>query len=334
MSEGAPKQVSKYGVLLVNLGTPDEPTSSAVRRYLREFLSDRRVIDTPRLLWWFILNCIILLVRPAKVAKLYQAVWSDEGSPLLAIGKKQAAALGERLQQRLQQKVPVVLAMTYGQPSTKVGIADLQAQGCDKILVLPLYPQYSGTTTAAVFDAVAKALSQESNLPELRFLNAFYNHQPYINALVNTVDQYWKNNGRPDRLLISFHGIPERYVEKGDPYVGQCKATAAALADKLALAAGQWECSFQSRFGPAEWVKPYTDKTLEQWGQSGIGRVDVICPAFTADCLETLEEIKIQNRDIFLNAGGGDYHYIPALNDTPDFIDCLADLVIQHTEGW
>lgn len=334
MSEEHHRQTTRYGVLLVNLGTPDEPTPSAVRRYLREFLSDRRVIDTPRLLWWFVLNCIILLVRPAKVAKLYQAVWSDNGSPLLAIGKKQAVALGERFKERLGQELPVSLAMTYGNPSTKAGIAELQAQGCDKILVLPLYPQYSGTTTAAVFDAVAKALALQSNLPELRFVKSFHVDQAYIGALASSVDRYWQANDRPDRLLMSFHGIPERYVDQGDPYVGQCKATAAALADKLALDDAQWECSFQSRFGPAEWVKPYTDKTLEQWGESGVGRVDVICPAFTADCLETLEEIKIQNRDVFLNAGGEQYHYIPALNDNPEFVDCLADLVDRHTEGW
>ncbi len=334
MSEPLEQSSPRYGVLLVNLGTPDQPTPSAVRRYLREFLSDPRVIDTPRLVWWVILNAIILVVRPSRVAKLYQSVWTDQGSPLLAIGKRQVAALCAELERRQGYPVPVALAMTYGNPSIKDEIAGLQAQGCQRILVLPLYPQYSGTTTAAIFDAIAKALRSQPDLPELRFINDYHLDTGYITALAESVKEQWQTKGRSERLLISFHGVPERYVEAGDPYVGQCRATAQDLAEALELDDGQWLCSFQSRFGPAEWVKPYTDKTLQQWGAEGVSSVDVICPAFAADCLETLEEIKIQNRDFFLEAGGKAYHYITALNDRPDFIHCLAQLVERNTGGW
>ncbi len=334
MSEPLEQSSPRYGVLLVNLGTPDQPTPSAVRRYLREFLSDPRVIDTPRLVWWVILNAIILVVRPSRVAKLYQSVWTDQGSPLLAIGKRQVVALCSELERRQGYVVPVALAMTYGNPSLKDEIAGLQAQGCQRILVLPLYPQYSGTTTAAIFDAIAKALKVQPDLPELRFINDYHLDASYITALAESVKEHWQARGRSERLLISFHGVPERYVEAGDPYTDQCRATAQALAEALELDDGQWLCSFQSRFGPAEWVKPYTDKTLQQWGAEGVPSVDVICPAFAADCLETLEEIKIQNRDFFIEAGGKEYHYIPALNERPDFIHCLAQLVERNTGGW
>ncbi len=334
MPETVEPSSSRYGVLLVNLGTPDEPTPSAVRRYLREFLSDPRVIDTPRVLWWLILNLIILWVRPGKVAKLYQEIWSDDGSPLLAIGKRQVAALSQQLEKRQGYAVPVALAMTYGNPSLKNEIAALQALDCQRILVLPLYPQYSGTTTAAIFDAIAKALKTKPDLPELRFINDYHLDNGYIDALAESVKEHWQAEGRSERLLISFHGVPERYVEAGDPYADQCRATAQALAESLELEEGQWLCSFQSRFGPAEWIKPYTDVTLQQWGAEGVSSVDIICPAFAADCLETLEEIKIQNRDFFMEAGGKAYHYIPALNDRPAFIDCLAELVEGNTGGW
>lgn len=334
MSESSGQSAPDFGVLLVNLGTPDQPTPGAVRRYLREFLSDARVIDTPRLLWWFILNVIILQVRPAKVAKLYRAIWTEQGSPLLAIGRRQVKALCSELEKRLAKKIPVQLAMTYGNPSVSSALAALRAAGCDRVLVLPLYPQYSGTTTAAVFDVVAKALRTESDLPELRFIKEFHLCDDYIAALAQSVEEHWQDNGRAERLLMSFHGVPERYLERGDPYADQCRATARALAEKLELQDDQWLCSFQSRFGPAEWVKPYTDIVLQEWGASEVASVDVICPAFAADCLETLEEIKIQNRDFFLQAGGKEYRYIPALNDRTKFIECLAGLVERHTEGW
>lgn len=327
-------QRCRFGVLLVNLGTPDEPSAAAVRRYLREFLSDSRVIDTPRILWWFILNLIILWVRPPKVAKLYQAVWTEQGSPLLAIGKRQAQALQTVLRQQMGKAIPVELAMTYGNPSVKEALASLREQGCRRVLVLTLYPQYSRTTTAAVFDVVANALKQEPNLPELRFINSYHLQESYIAALAESVQAHWRENGRGTRLLMSFHGVPERYAEQGDPYPDYCRATAQALAEKLQLSEGQWLCSFQSRFGPAEWVKPYTDQVLQEWGSSGVTSVDVICPAFSADCLETLEEIKIQNRNFFLQAGGKEYSYIAALNYSPGFISCLAQLVGQHSGGW
>jgi ferrochelatase len=322
------------GVLLVNLGTPDTPTPTGVRIFLREFLSDRRVIDAPKLIWLFVLNCIILLVRPAKVARLYKAVWTDEGSPLLAIGKQQEAALQALLAERVTQSIKVVLAMTYGRPSISQGLEKLKASGYNRVLVLPLYPQYSGTTTAAIFDAVANALKDVPDLPELRFVNSYADRPDFVSALKTSVETYWAERGRPDRLLMSFHGIPKKYADKGDPYIKECYATADLLAKSLALETDQWACTFQSRFGPAEWVKPYTDDTLLAWGKEGVKRVDVICPAFTADCLETLEEIAIQNKEVFIEAGGGDYHYIPALNASPEFIACLTGMVEQHTKSW
>jgi len=273
-------------------------------------------------------------VRPPKVAKLYQTVWGEQGSPLLAVGKRQAQALQLALQQRCGRDIPVELAMTYGNPSVKQALASLRRQDVERIVVVPLYPQYSGTTTAAAFDAVAKALAKEPKLPELRFINDYHRHEQYITALAESVQAHWRAHDKAERLLISFHGIPERYAEQGDPYPQRCRATAQALADKLKLSQDAWLCSFQSRFGPAEWVKPYTDKVLEAWGEAGVESVDVICPAFSADCLETLEEIKIQNCETFLQAGGKKYQYIAALNDSPAFIATLVSLVEQHSGGW
>lgn len=322
-----------FGVLLVNLGTPDAPTTPSVRRYLREFLSDRRVIDTPRILWWFILNFVILLVRPAKVAKLYQSIWSVNGSPLLKGSQAQAEGLQQQLSARGSHAV-VELAMTYGKPSISAAIAKLRAAGCERILVLPLYPQYSATTTAAVMDAVFKSQQQVRDIPEFRFVKSYCDQPAYITALASSVQKHWQAKGRAEKLLMSFHGIPQRYADSGDPYPGECQKTAHALAQALGLADDQWSYTFQSRFGPAEWLQPYTDKTLASLPGSGIKTVDIISPAFTADCLETLEELKVENREIFLQAGGERYEYIPALNGDPLFIQCLAELSEQHAQGW
>jgi len=325
---------ARYGVLLVNLGTPEAPTPKAVRRYLAEFLGDPRVIDAPRWLWWPILHGVILRIRPPKVAKAYASVWQEEGSPLMAIGRRQQRALRERLASQMGESIPVELAMTYGKPSMEEAGLKLRESGVDRIVVLPLYPQFSRTTTAAVFQRLAKALEPCPHLPELRFVRDYHDHPDYISALAASVRQHWEANGDRGRLLMSYHGIPKRYVDNGDPYARHCEKTSRLLAEELGLGEGEWFQSYQSRFGREEWLKPYTDETLKAWGADKIECVDVISPAFAADCLETLEEIDAENRHYFQEAGGGRYRYIPALNDRPEHVTLLTKLVEQHTAGW
>lgn len=328
------KQTPPFGVLLVNLGTPEAPTASAVRRYLAEFLWDKRVVDVPRPIWWLVLNGIILRFRPGRVAKAYKSVWMDEGSPLMHYSKAQQAALRLALADLYEQDIPVELAMTYGKPSMEEAGANLRKAGVEKMLVLPLYPQFSASTTAAVHDRLAKGLARCPHLPEIRWVRDYHDHPGYIRALADSVREYWQAHGRGERLMMSFHGIPERYERNGDPYPSQCRKTAALLAAELGLDQAQWLCTFQSRFGREEWVKPYTDHTLESWGKEGLSRVDIISPAFAADCLETLEELDVENRELFQESGGGDYHYIPCLNARDDHIQLLATLVNTHTKGW
>lgn len=323
-----------FGVLLANLGTPVAPTPQAVRTYLAEFLWDKRVVDAPRPLWWLILNGIILRTRPKRVAKAYASVWTDEGSPLMSISRRQQRALQQALKDAFGCDIPVALAMTYGEPSMEQAGRELRAAGVQNMLVLPLYPQYSATTTGAVFDRLAKGLKACPHLPQMRFVNEYHLHPQYIRALADSVREYRAQYGSGDKLLLSFHGIPERYERQGDPYPSQCRATAKAVAAELGLHDDQWLCSFQSRFGREEWVKPYTDATLEAWGKEGVGRVDVISPAFSADCLETLEELSVENRDHFIHHGGRDYHYIPCLNDRTDHIAMMTALVEANTGGW
>ena len=324
-----------FGVMLVNLGTPENPDTASVRRYLAQFLSDPRVIRLPRILWWFILNCIILRVRPKKVALLYQSIWTDEGSPLMSISRGQAAAVKRLLGQQLQREIPVELAMSYGEPSLISAGRKLAQSGVNRIIVLPMYPQYSSSTTAAVFDGLAAALKPCPDIPELIFIRDYWQRPDFIQALKASVEEHWQQHGKPDRLLMSFHGIPQRYEDQGDPYPSQCRGTAKALAEALNLNDQQWSESFQSRFGREEWVKPYTDELLMQWGADDqINRVDVVCPAFSADCLETLEEIEEQNRILFLEAGGKEYRYIPCLNDRPDHIAMLSQLVLERARAW
>lgn len=323
-----------FGVMLVNLGTPDAPTTKAVRRYLAEFLWDKRVVDVFRPLWWLILHGVILRIRPGRVAKGYASVWTKDGSPLLAISKKQRAALADKLSNHFGCDIPVSLAMTYGSPNMEQAGKELRQAGVQKILMLPLFPQFSSSTTAAVYDRLAKALKPCPHLPELRWVNEYHQHTAYIQALATSVREYWDAHGRGERLLMSFHGIPKRYETKGDPYPSQCRATAKAVADALGLSDDQWLCAFQSRFGREEWVKPYTDFTLKEWASAGVSRVDIISPAFSADCLETLEELEEENRHIFLEAGGKAFHYIACLNDRDDHIDMMTQLVDEHTQGW
>ena len=301
------------GILITNLGTPDAPTPAAVRRYLAEFLSDPRVVEIPRWRWMLVLHGIILRIRPARAAKSYQSVWSDNGSPLLYISEQLAAGLQQACQ-GFTGPVRIELAMRYGQPSIEAGLQTLKQAGARRILLLPLYPQYSATTTATTFDAVSKILQKWRWIPELRTVNHYHDHPAYIHAVADSIRAYWQTHGQADKLLFSFHGLPKKYLLKGDPYFCECQATARLIAENLRLEADKWHISFQARFGREEWLQPYTDHTLQQWGEQGIKNVQVICPGFSVDCLETLEEIAIENRNVFIEAGGDKYDYIPALN--------------------
>lgn len=327
-------QPRRIGVLLINLGTPAAPTAAALRAYLREFLSDRRVVEIPRAIWWPILNGIILNVRPRKSAEKYAAIWTPEGSPLKVHTARQVELLRQALKTRTPVPLVVEYAMRYGQPSVAARLASLKKQGCDRVLVLPLYPQYAASSTGSALDAVCRTLLKTRNMPELRTVRHFHDHPGYINALRQRVESYWAEHGRPDVLLMSFHGVPRRALDLGDPYYCQCHKTGRLLAEALGLEKEQYRITFQSRFGRAEWLKPYTAQTLAELGRARTGRVDVICPGFVADCLETLEEIAVEGKTIFLNAGGGECHYIPALNEQPMWIDALADLILTHLAGW
>lgn len=322
------------GVLLVNLGTPEEPSTSAVRKYLAQFLSDSRVVEIPHFVWLPILHAFVLRKRPAKSAANYKKVWTDNGSPLLYYSQRQQKLLQQEMESRFKGPVHIELAMRYGKPDIESGLVALQEKGMQRLLVLPLYPQYSATTTATTFDKITSIFKSWRRIPEFRFISQYHDHPAYIDALANSVKEYWKENERSDILLMSFHGLPKRNLDLGDPYFCHCQKTGRLLAEKLGLKSDQWQLTFQSRFGKAEWLKPYTDKTLMGLPTKGIKSVDVVCPGFPADCLETLEEIAGENREYFLEAGGENYHYIPALNDHPQHIHALADLIQQHTQGW
>jgi ferrochelatase len=329
-----PHNNKAVGILLVNLGTPDAPTEKAVRPYLREFLSDRRVVQVPRIIWWVILNLLILRTRPKQSALGYSQVWTDEGSPLLVIGKKQHESLRQSLSGKTEQAVHLELGMRYGKPSIKAGLESLRDKGCRRILIFPLYPQYATSSSGTVFDAVADVFRQWWWVPETRTIGSYCDNLGYIAALAASVHEHWDTHGRADRLLMSFHGLPQRVIKLGDPYRDQCETTAKLLARELDLKSDEWLMSFQSRFGAEEWIKPYTSETLETWGEQGVGKVDVVCPGFSADCLETLEEIAVENRKAFEKAGGGAMRYIPALNNRADHIEALLELIRKHTCGW
>jgi len=328
--------VGRTAVLLINLGTPQAPTASAVRPYLREFLSDPRVVEIPPLLWWPILNGIILAVRPHRSAAKYATIWTEHGSPLLVHSRAQALLLRGYLGER-GLDLDVALAMRYGEPSIASVLNELAACNVTRLLVLPLYPQFSATTTATAFDAVNVVLARIRNGPEVRTIKHFHDHPSYIEALKRSVLAHWQHHGRAQdaggKLLISFHGVPHRTLELGDPYHCECHKTARLLGQALGLAPHEYAVSFQSRFGKAEWLKPYTAAMLGDLGRAG-ARVDVICPGFVADCLETLEEIDLEGRHTFISAGGKEFQRIACLNDSPVFISALADLVLEHTGAW
>jgi ferrochelatase len=326
------KREEKFGVLITNLGTPDAPTPAALRRYLGEFLWDRRVVDLPRPLWWLILNGIILRTRPARSARAYQAVWSEEGSPLMATSRRQQQKLQRQLEAQEPGRYVVALGMRYGNPSIASALAELQDAGIETVIVLPLYPQNSCSTTASTLDALSDALRQTRAVPHLRFIADYHDHPLYIRALADSVREQWREREAGEKLILSFHGTPLRFRDEGDPYYRQCMRTAELVATELALAEEQWLVTFQSRFGREEWLQPYTDKRLQQLARDGVRRLDVICPGFSADCLETLEEIAGENRELFLHAGGEEMHYIPALNERDAHIAMMAQLVTGRDE--
>ncbi|MGN0922292.1 MAG: ferrochelatase [Cellvibrio sp.] len=317
------KPTVPVGILLANLGTPDAPTTPALRRYLNEFLSDPRVIELPKILWKIILHGIVLRTRPAKSAQAYQTVWTEEGSPLLVISRAQQAAV----QQRFGEQVKVALGMRYGNPSIASGLQELREAGCRKIIVLPLYPQYAGATTGSTFDAVANELKTWRWVPELHFVNNYCDDERYIAALANTVREAIAEKGMPERLVFSYHGMPQRYFDNGDPYYCFCKKTTRLVQEAVGLDKEVCITTFQSRFGKEEWLKPYTDATLEELAKSGVKNLMILSPAFSADCLETIEELGVENRDIFLTNGGTNYHYIPALNTRDDHLDAIEGLL-------
>jgi ferrochelatase len=327
-------QPARTGILLVNLGTPEAPTAQALRPYLKEFLSDPRVVEIPRLIWWLILNGIILNTRPKKSAEKYAAIWSADGSPLRVHTEKQAKLLWGWLGEKLTSPLKVEYAMRYGQPSIPDTLAQMKADGCDRILILPAYPQYAASSTATAFDVAFSWLQTTRNQPALRTLKHYHDHPAYIHALASNIRDDWQKNGRPDVLVMSFHGVPRYTLDKGDPYHCECQKTGRLLAAALGLEAKQFRLTFQSRFGRAEWLQPYTDKTLAQLGSEGVKRVDVVAPGFTADCLETLEELAMEGRETFLKAGGKEFRYIPALNEHPQWIAALGQIALDNLGGW
>ena len=325
---------AKTGILLVNLGTPDAPTPPAVRAYLKEFLSDPRVVEMPKVLWWLILNGIILNTRPKKSAAKYASIWLPEGSPLRVYTEKQTVLLQGYLSQRTKAPFVVDYAMRYGTPSIPNMLRKLKEQNCQHILVVPMYPQYAASTTATVCDIVFGELQRMRNMPALRTIRNFHDHPGYIKALANSINDFWMKHGRPEKLLMSFHGLPEYTLQKGDPYHCECQKTSRLLAQELGLKEGQYAVTFQSRFGRHEWLKPYTAATLKELGKQKLKRLDVVCPGFVADCLETLEEIALEGKEEFQHAGGGEYRYIPCLNDRNDWMHALTDLVLDNLHGW
>lgn len=334
-----PHETEPFGIILMNLGTPQAPTPRSIRRYLKDFLSDRRVVELPRLPWLLLLNMVILPLRSRKIAKAYQHIWQAEGSPLRVISLQQRDQLQQRLDQDLGKgRCFVTVAMTYGQPDLQSAWSELKQHGVEKIFILPLYPQYSATTTGAVFDQIGRLFQQERVLPELRFCRDYASHPAYIEALATSVERHWatvesKQPASQRFLLLSFHGIPQRCIDLGDPYYQHCLASAEALVTRLGLSDPQWQISFQSRVGKAKWLEPYTDQTIAALAKK-LKRLDVICPGFAADCLETLEEIDEQNRAVYEAAGGEGFSYIPALNSDPEHITLLAELVTEKCSDW
>ena len=328
------RQQDRIGVLITNLGTPDAPTPRALRRYLKEFLSDPRVVEFPRLLWWFILHGIILRIRPRRSAKSYKSVWTEQGSPLMVHTRQQAEALRAKLKEEWGDNIVVEFAMRYGAPSVHSVLEDMFQQGVRKLLVLPLYPQYSASTTASTFDAIAEDFKTRRWLTEFRFISHYHDFDPFIRAAAGHIQRHWDTHGRAEKLIFSYHGIPMRYLYNGDPYHCECYKTSRLLAKALGLGEDEYLTTFQSRFGREEWLKPYTDETLKALPGQGFKSVQIFCPGFSADCLETLEEIGVENKNYFIKSGGERYEYISALNAEPGHISALCELIEQNLQGW
>ncbi len=332
------KDEAAVGVLITNLGSPAAASKEALRPYLKEFLSDPRVVEAPPARWWwlFFLNVVVLNTRPAKSAKAYKTVWDSEGSgaPLLSISQRQIEDIAKQIKLVFKGRIEFELGMRYGQPAIGTALQKLQAKGCQKVLVLPLYPQYAGATTASTMDAVTTEFRNWRCVPELRTITEYHRDLGYINAVVNSIKDHQNEEGKPDLLVMSYHGIPQRYADNGDPYVTQCYATSQLIADKLGLKKEDYQVTFQSHFGEELWIKPYTDETMKNLPKQGIKNIQVICPGFSADCLETIEEIGKENQEYFKEAGGNKFSYIPCLNDREDHVQALAKLVLQNLQGW
>jgi len=322
------------GILLVNLGTPRDIKTSSIRSYLKQFLSDPRVIEIPRLLWWLILHFFILPLRPRTSSKAYKKIWTEEGSPLLCHSNKITEKLNLKFKEKFKQEIYVELAMSYGEPSISNALNKLHDKFVRQILLLPMYPQYSNTTSGSVYENVCKTLFKRRWIPEFRYINHYHDDPKYIKSIMISIDEYWDKYGRGEKLLFSFHGLPKKMLLDGDPYYCQCQKTARLIANELKLKKNEWFVSFQSRLGRTQWLEPYTDQTLIKWGKDKTGTVDVICPGFAVDCLETLEEIAIQNNELFINAGGVSLRYIPALNESEDHISFLCDLIEKNISDW
>jgi len=335
---GSPKfshqQDDKIGVLITNLGTPDAPTPKALHRYLKEFLWDPRVVEVPRLIWWFALNGVILRIRPRRSAKSYETVFTDQGSPLLFHTQAQSDALGQHLASLGHENLVVDFAMRYGNPSISSVLESMFNKGVRKLLVVPLYPQYSGSTAASTFDAISADFTKRRWLPDFRFVSHYHDYDPFIAAAATRIQAYWDEHGRADKLLFSYHGVPMKYLHSGDPYHCECYKTSRLIAQKLGIKEDEYITTFQSRFGREEWLKPYTDATLKAFPEQGVKSVQVFCPGFSADCLETIEEIGEENKEYFMEAGGERYEYISALNARPEHIEAIAKLVLDNLQGW
>lgn len=327
-------QADKIGVLVTNLGTPEAPTKKALKPYLKEFLSDPRVVEVPRLLWFLILNGVILRFRPKRSAEAYKTVWTDRGSPLLFHTQDQASAIEAKLKQTWGDNIVVDFAMRYGNPALGDVVEKMMQKGVRKLLVLPLYPQYSASTTASTFDALAKDFTKRRWLPELRFITHYHDFSPFIEAAAQRIEKHWDAHGRADKLLFSYHGIPLRYLKNGDPYHCECYKTSRLLAERLGLGKDEYLTTFQSRFGREEWLQPYTDMTMKALPGKGVKSVQVFCPGFSSDCLETVEEIGEENREYFMESGGERYEYISALNAESGHIDALSQLIENNLQGW
>ena len=330
----AHSQEDKIGVLITNLGTPEAPTTSAVRRYLAQFLSDPRVVEVPKLIWLLILHGVILRIRPKRSAHAYKSVWTERGSPLLFHTQDQCAALAQRLRAQYGDRLVVQFGMRYGQPAIAQSLQSMADQGVRRLLVLPLYPQYSGSTSGSTFDALADDYRHRRWLPHVRFVADYYDYPAYIQALAKRIRLHWAEHGRADKLLLSYHGLPLAFLTNGDPYHCHCHVTSRLLAEELGLDSEQVLTTFQSRVGAAEWLKPYTDQTLKSLPKQGVKSIQVACPGFAADCLETIEEIGVENRAYFIENGGERYEYISALNATDEHIEMLANLVQDNLGGW